>query len=71
MQNQGANLWSVHTCSNHYFMHEGGENIRRKALEKGIFEDISVKLGLIYSAFFGFKVLHKLELYTPFWTGER
>ena len=40
-------------------------------MHEGIFEDISVKLGLIYSAFFGFKVLHKPELYTPFWTGER
>ena len=35
-------------------------------MHEGIFEDISVKLGLIYSAFFGFKVLHKPELYTRF-----
>ena len=56
----------IHTCSNHYFIHEGGENIRRKALEKGIFEDFSVKLGLIYGASFGFKVLHRPELYTRF-----
>lgn len=66
MSTCGANLWSVNTSKNHYFMHGHGADLRRQAKQTGIFRDTTTRLGLIYGAFFGFRVLHDPSLYTRF-----
>ena len=38
--------------------------MRRRALEKGIFQDYSTRLGLVYGAWFGLRVTHNPSLYT-------
>ncbi|CAE7363534.1 dbp9 [Symbiodinium natans] len=47
-----ANLWGISPTSNKTFLKEAPE--------------ISTNLGLVYGAFFGFRVLHDPELYTRF-----
>ena len=48
MQKQGVHLWGVNTSRNHFFLRKSGQDMRRKALEKGIFQDYSTRLGLVY-----------------------
>ena len=50
MQNRGANIWSISTSDNEYFMHCYGEIMRKKAKKFGALEDFTTKLGLIYGA---------------------
>merc|ERR1711933_187649 len=66
MGNRGANLWSVSTTQNEYFMHGFAERIRRDAQNYGVFQDFTARLGLIYGAFFGFKVLKDPRRYTRY-----
>ena len=57
-------LWGVNPSRNHYFLAGVGDTLRQKAQTKGIFQDFSTKLGLVYGAFFGFRVLHDARRYT-------
>jgi hypothetical protein len=66
MQLHGANIWSVSPSKNHYYLHGFGEQMRAKARKEGIFQDIILKLGLVYGAFFGLRVLHDHRRYTRF-----
>ena len=49
---------------NHYYLHSFGENVRKRAVKKGVLEDFSTRLGLVYGAFFGLRVLHDPRRYT-------
>jgi len=64
MQKQGVHLWGVNTSRNHFFLKGAGQDMRRRALEKGIFQDYSTRLGLVYGAWFGLRVTHNPSLYT-------
>lgn len=66
MDNHSANLWSLSSTANAYFLHKSGNKLRDDALKYGVFNDYTEKLGLIYGAFFGFKVLHDARRYTRF-----
>merc|ERR1719491_639454 len=66
MNEHDAKLWGVCPSQNHYFLHGFGDGVRNKAKKKGIFNDFSTDLGLVYGAFFGFKVLHRADHYTRF-----
>eukprot|EP00928_Gymnodinium_smaydae_P010378 TRINITY_DN13902_c0_g3_i1.p1 TRINITY_DN13902_c0_g3~~TRINITY_DN13902_c0_g3_i1.p1 ORF type:complete len:732 (-),score=153.69 TRINITY_DN13902_c0_g3_i1:400-2595(-) len=62
----GAKLWGVNQSQNHYFLGKKGSDLRARALKLGEFTEHSEKLGLIYGAFFGFRVMHQESRYTRF-----
>lgn len=66
MQCQGANIWGVNPSKNHYWLHGFGETVRRRAQKTGIFQDFTVRLGLVYGAFFGIRALHEQRRYTRY-----
>jgi len=66
MENQGANIWAMYPSKNHYWLHGFGTQIRQRARTTGIYKDHSEKLGLVYGAFFGFRVLHDQRRYTRY-----
>mmetsp|Transcript_47513 Transcript_47513/g.137237 ORF Transcript_47513/g.137237 Transcript_47513/m.137237 type:complete len:721 (+) Transcript_47513:51-2213(+) len=66
MRTHGANLWGVNPSQNPYFMHKEGEVLRRNAQQTGVFAEASIKLGLVYGAFFGIRALHDSRRYTRF-----
>jgi hypothetical protein len=75
MSRVGANLWGVNPTKNHYFLYEFGKGLRERAAKarsgchnqaKGVFRDTDTKIGLVYGAFFGFRVRHDARRYTRF-----
>lgn len=66
MKDTGANVWSVNPSKNSHFMHGRGNDIRQNAKQNGYCQDTSSILGLVYGAFFGFRVMHDPERYTRF-----
>ena len=59
-----SRAWSASTWSNDFFMHGQGLALRSTARNHGVFQDFSDILGLIYGAFFGFRVLKDPRRYT-------
>uniref|UniRef100_A0A7S4V4L4 Uncharacterized protein n=1 Tax=Alexandrium monilatum TaxID=311494 RepID=A0A7S4V4L4_9DINO len=66
MRQRGANLWSVNCTQNHYFLRAYGQAVRARAVKRHVFQDFQTSLGLVYGAFFGFRVLHEAERYSRF-----
>mmetsp|Transcript_92954 Transcript_92954/g.165300 ORF Transcript_92954/g.165300 Transcript_92954/m.165300 type:complete len:704 (+) Transcript_92954:27-2138(+) len=66
MKAEKSNLWSVNPSKNHFWLRGNGEQTRKRTQKTGYFEEYSVKLGLAYGAFFGFRVLHEASLYTRY-----
>jgi len=66
MEARGTNIWSVSGTCNHYVLFRYGVDCRKKAAKTGIFQDFSEKLGLIYGAFFGIRVLKDAARYTRY-----
>jgi hypothetical protein len=66
MESQGINLWGISPTQNHFFLHGYGGGVRYRAKKTGIFREYNTKLGLVYGAFFGFRVLHDAQRYTRY-----
>jgi len=66
MKIQGANLWAISPSQNHYWMHSFGKAMRERATKTGVFCDFSMTLGLVFGAFFGFRVLRDPRRYTRY-----
>ncbi|CAE6910604.1 unnamed protein product [Symbiodinium sp. CCMP2592] len=64
MQKRGLHLWGVNPSRNHYFLRKQGDDLRLRAAKTGVFQDYSQRLGLVYGAWFGFRVTHDPRLYT-------
>eukprot|EP00930_Biecheleria_cincta_P055406 TRINITY_DN4172_c0_g1_i2.p1 TRINITY_DN4172_c0_g1~~TRINITY_DN4172_c0_g1_i2.p1 ORF type:complete len:664 (+),score=94.18 TRINITY_DN4172_c0_g1_i2:48-2039(+) len=67
MDAQGANIWTVSPTFNHFVLFAYGEQIRRNRAKHGpSFPEYTTKLGLVYGACFGFRVLHDASRYTRY-----
>ncbi|CAE7423178.1 unnamed protein product [Symbiodinium necroappetens] len=58
MRKRGLHLWGVNPSRNQYFLRNKGDDLRMKAAKTGVFQDYSQRLGLVYGAWFGFRVTH-------------
>ncbi|CAE8718733.1 unnamed protein product, partial [Polarella glacialis] len=66
MDAKEAMVWSVSSTFNHFVLFAFGEQIRRNREKSGpAFPEFS-QLGLIYGAFFGFRVVQEASRYTRF-----
>ncbi|OLQ15563.1 hypothetical protein AK812_SmicGene189 [Symbiodinium microadriaticum] len=64
MRKRGLHLWGVNPSRNHYFLRNKGDDLRMKAAKTGVFQHYSQRLGLVYGAWFGFRVTHERRFYT-------
>lgn len=64
MRKHRVRLWGVNPSRNHWFLKARGDCIRERAATEGIFQDFSTRLGLVYGAWFGFRVTHNPGFYT-------
>jgi len=67
MDDRGANVWTISPTFNHFILFQNGEQIRRNRAKHGpSFPEYTTKLGLVYGACFGFRVLHDASRYTRY-----
>ncbi|CAE7706271.1 unnamed protein product [Symbiodinium sp. CCMP2456] len=64
MRKRGLHLWGVNPSRNHFFLRSSGDDLRKRAAKTGVFQDYSQRLGLVYGAWFGFRVTHERRFYT-------
>lgn len=64
MKKHGVHIWGVNPSRNHFYLRNYGVEARRRAVSTGIFRDYSMRLGLVYGAWFGIRVQHNPRLYT-------
>jgi hypothetical protein len=69
MDRQSVNIWSINPSYNHYVLYNFAETVRVRMEKFRLTSeecDFTPRLGLIYGAFFGFRVLHDPERYTRY-----
>jgi len=66
MQIHDANIWGVSPTQNHFHLRGAGDSVRFNATKRGIFKNVNTSLGLVYGAFFGFRVRKHEGRYTRF-----
>merc|ERR1711865_823282 len=66
MQIHDANIWGVSPTQNHFHLRGAGDSVRFNATKRGIFKNVNTNLGLVYGAFFGFRVRKHEGRYTRF-----
>jgi len=64
MQKHGVHVWGVNPSKNHFFLKQRGDSMRKMAESTGFFQDYSCGLGLVFGAWFGFRVTHNPQFYT-------
>ena len=64
MQKHGVHVWGVNPSKNHFFLKGRGDSIRKMAESNGVVQDFSSGLGLVFGAWFGFRVRHSPRFYT-------
>jgi len=64
MQKHGVHVWGVNPSKNHFFLKGRGDSIRKMAESNGVVQDYSSGLGLVFGAWFGFRVTHSPQFYT-------